>query len=137
LGAGGRTLDIADDHVCARRRVRVGGYSYRDHLIHGFSLTHFSGAGCAGFGDIPIMPTVAAVSSSPAVRGSANVASRYLARFEHRYEYGSPGDYSVVRDPGTRDSIGVQLTATTRTGAVCNRAAARRSPRQVWLSVRR
>ena len=94
----------------------AGGYSYRDRVIHGFSLTHFSGAGCAGFGDVPILPTRAAISGSPAVRDSADVAPRYLARFDNRHEDAEPGRYSVTLDPGSRDSIAVQLTATTRTG---------------------
>src|SRR5947199_10164591 len=37
----------------------AGGYSYGDRRIRGFGLTHFSGAGCGLFQDLPITPTVA------------------------------------------------------------------------------
>ncbi len=94
----------------------AGGYSYRDHVIRGFSLTHFSGAGCAGFGDVPILPTPGAVSESPAIAGSADVDSRYLNGFDHRHESASPGTYDVTLDPDSGRAIDVGLTATTRTG---------------------
>ncbi len=94
----------------------AGGYSYRDRLLRGFSLTHFSGAGCAGFGDVPILPTTAAVTSSPAVAGSGDVSPRYLAGFDHRDERASPGAYNVILAPSSSHPISVALTATTRTG---------------------
>jgi len=34
------------------------GYSYDDREISGFSLTHFSGAGCANNDELPLLPTV-------------------------------------------------------------------------------
>jgi len=35
----------------------AGGYTWDDRRIRGFSLTHLSGAGCAIFQDVPILPT--------------------------------------------------------------------------------
>src|SRR2546423_14225371 len=35
-----------------------GGYYYPDNHLQGFSLTHFSGAGCSAAQDIPFMPYV-------------------------------------------------------------------------------
>ena len=94
----------------------AGGYSYRDDRIRGFSLTHFSGAGCALFGDIPILPTSVPVSVSPALPGSSDVAARYVPRFDHRHESAVPGAYAVTLDPGSRTAIRTELTATMRTG---------------------
>ncbi len=43
-----------------------GGYQYNATKIRGFSLTHLNGVGCSGAnGDIPIMPYVGDVDSSP------------------------------------------------------------------------
>ncbi len=94
----------------------AGGYSYRDHLLRGFSLTHFSGAGCAGFGDVPILPVSGPISSSPAIPGSSDIASQYVPAFDHRHEQASPGSYSVTLSPSRAAAIEVHLTATTRTG---------------------
>jgi predicted alpha-1,2-mannosidase len=85
-----------------------GGYRYDDHTITGFSLTHLSGAGCRIFGDIPFLPTAAALDTSPA----ASLAP-YDSGFSHASESASPGDYSVTL---TRWSIGVELTTTVRAG---------------------
>src|ERR1700755_2682631 len=45
----------------------AGGYSYVDHEIKGFSLTHLSGAGCAGLGDVPLLPTTHAIDAAPSI----------------------------------------------------------------------
>ena len=58
-----------------------GGYAYSDSSITGFSLTHLSGPGCPGEGDVPILPTVGSVSTS-ATDG-----------FSHSNESASPGYY--------------------------------------------
>src|SRR5690348_16260865 len=43
-----------------------GGYQYTATRIRGLSLTHLSGVGCSGAnGDIPIMPQVGDITSSP------------------------------------------------------------------------
>jgi predicted alpha-1,2-mannosidase len=95
----------------------AGGYSFRDRRIRGFSLTHFSGAGCTGFRDVPLVPTAAPVTVAPPVRGSSDLQPRYVARFSHRRERAAPGDYRVVLDPGTRAAIATEVTATPRVAA--------------------
>src|SRR5581483_5313679 len=68
----------------ATRVAASGGYAYDAARIRGFSLTHLSGAGCRGAsGDVPFMPIVGGVSSSP----SADTTDRlYAARFAHANE---------------------------------------------------
>lgn len=83
----------------------AGGYRYAQHSIHGFSLTHFSGRGCAAYQDIPLMPLLAPPDHSPA-------GGNYGATFSHAGEVASPGFYHVRLDSG----IGVDLTVTPRTG---------------------
>jgi predicted alpha-1,2-mannosidase len=93
------------------------GYTYSDRSITGFDLDRFQGGGCAGFGDVPIMPTTAAITSSPARLLSANMDPALTATFDHAHESASPGRYSVVLNPGKTDAIGVDLGAATRAGA--------------------
>lgn len=87
-----------------------GGYQYDATTIRGFSLTHLNGVGCSGAnGDIPIMPYVGAVDSSP----SADTADKtYASAFSHDNEQAAPGYYKVGLDSGA----GAELTATPRTG---------------------
>jgi predicted alpha-1,2-mannosidase len=74
------------------------GYGYADTSITGFSVTHFSGAGCGNGGDLPFLAGLApAVTAFP---------------FQHAHEHASPGYYDVTSDDGIR----VELTATLRTG---------------------
>src|SRR5262249_2290984 len=40
-----------------------GGYDHGDGSFRGFSLTHMSGPGCGGYGDIPILPITGGVPS--------------------------------------------------------------------------
>jgi predicted alpha-1,2-mannosidase len=94
-----------------------GGYSYVDTKIGGFSLTHLSGAGCATFRDIPIMPTVAPVNESPAELVSAGLKPQFQASFDHDHEQATPGYYQVQLNPQTPQPINVELTATQRSGA--------------------
>ena len=77
-----------------------GGYEYNDSSITGFSLTHIAGPGCGAAGDIPVLPTVGAVS------GSATDS------FSHSNESANAGDYKVTLANG----VTTELTATTRTG---------------------
>ena len=77
-----------------------GGYEYTDSSITGFSLSHLSGPGCPGEGDVPILPTVGAVDTSA------------TDSFSHTGESASPGYYSVQ----TSNGITTELTTTTRTG---------------------
>ncbi len=93
-----------------------GGYDYRDHHIGGFGLTHLSGAGCAVYGDFPFMPTTEPLTTSPAPNAGPGLAGQFEPGFSHRGESGAPGYYSVQLHPKRGGAIGVELTATTRTG---------------------
>jgi predicted alpha-1,2-mannosidase len=77
-----------------------GGYSANSGKITGFSLVHLSGPGCKFGGDVPVLPTLGAV------RPAAD------EDFRRSRQVAQAGYYSVR----LRDGIGVQLTATTRTG---------------------
>ncbi|ONI85404.1 alpha-mannosidase [Actinosynnema sp. ALI-1.44] len=85
-----------------------GGYYYDDTRIKGFSLTHLSGAGCSTYQDIPFMPFVGQVTTSPAAD-----PNRYIAKFNRANETATPGYYGVTLGSGAK----VELTATQRTGA--------------------
>lgn len=82
-----------------------GGYRYSQSLIHGFSLTHFSGRGCSAYQDIPFFPTLGSLSTSP--------LSTNQAHFSHDHEIATAGYYSVRLD---ETQIQVALTVTPRTG---------------------
>jgi predicted alpha-1,2-mannosidase len=79
-----------------------GGYYYGDTAITGYALTHLSGPGCSGEGDVPILPTVRAVGKNPTLTTEPLV---------HRHETATPGYYQL--DAGGVDT---QLTTTTRSG---------------------
>jgi predicted alpha-1,2-mannosidase len=83
------------------------GYTYSDHRIERFSMTHIDGAGCNVSGDIPFMPTTQALVSAPPASGE-----RYSATFSHSHETAEPGYYSVLLGNG----INVELTTTLRSG---------------------
>ena len=85
----------------------TGWYKYPDSKIRGFSLTHFSGAGCPAYADFPFMPALGPVKPSP-----GSDWSDYAAAFSHEAEQSAPGFYSVRLGSG----IKVELTATARTG---------------------
>lgn len=93
-----------------------GGYTWDDRTIRGFSLTHLSGAGCAVFQDVPILPTTEPIAVSPSVAGTWDVAPRYLASFSHDDEAAEPGWYRVRLEPGTARATLVELAARTRSG---------------------
>jgi predicted alpha-1,2-mannosidase len=92
------------------------GYDYRDSHIRGFSLTHLAGAGCTLYGDFPVLPTTAALTQSPTVAGSGDLAGQFEPGFSHRNESASPGLYDVSAGKGRKQGIDTRLTATTRTG---------------------
>lgn len=96
----------------------AGGYSYVDTKIRGFSLTHLSGVGCAHFQDVPFLPTVVPVTTSPSTYRSYDIAPEYLAAsgFTHEQERAEPGYYQVKLDPAGASPINVELTATERAG---------------------
>jgi predicted alpha-1,2-mannosidase len=81
-------------------RPEGGGYEYNDSSITGFSLTHISGPGCGAAGDIPVLPTVGAVSTTA------------TDAFSHSNESATPGYYEVT----TSNGVKTELTATTRSG---------------------
>ncbi len=75
------------------------GYYYDLNSIQGFSVTHMSGAGCAGNnGEFPVMPTTD--------------TSKLVPTFSHANETARAGYYSVLLDT----QIKVELTATLRSG---------------------
>jgi predicted alpha-1,2-mannosidase len=79
-----------------------GGYNYDDSSITGYSLTHFSGPGCAIAGDFPVLPLTGALPTDP---GSAQEP------FSHSTETAHPGYYAV-----TAGGVRTQITVTQRTG---------------------
>src|SRR5579884_1718064 len=85
-----------------------GGYWYSDNHIRGFSLTHLNGAGCSAYSDIPFMPYVGTVTTSP-----ASSPTTYISTFSHSNESAVAGYYQVKLDNG----VNVELTATQRSGA--------------------
>jgi putative alpha-1,2-mannosidase len=83
------------------------GYRFSDTSIEHFSVTHFDGAGCPNNEDLPFLPIVGDVTPSPASNWAA-----YRAPYDKASEQAAPGYYKVDLNSG----IGVELTATTRTG---------------------
>ncbi len=84
-----------------------GGYRYNQSVIHGFSLTHFSGRGCPAYQDFPFMPTIGSLKTL------SDVTSVYSSSFSHQNEVASPGYYSVRLDA---KNIQAALTVTPRSG---------------------
>ena len=85
-----------------------GGYYHPDNTIKGFSLTHFSGRGCHVYQDIPFLPYVGSVTTSPAAHPSA-----FSSSFSHGNEHAHPGYYSVHLDTPNVDA---ELTVTPHAG---------------------
>lgn len=94
----------------AQKRNTPGGYLYAGTTVRGFSLTHLSGAGCAGGGDFLFMPLTHGVAVSPALDVRS---SDYTSGLSHTSEHAEAGFYRVTLENG----VSVELTATTRTGA--------------------
>lgn len=87
-----------------------GGYQYDATKIRGFSLTHLNGVGCSGAnGDIPIMPYVGDVDTSPT---SDATDAKYASDFSHADETSTAGYYKV----GLASGASAALTTTARTG---------------------
>jgi predicted alpha-1,2-mannosidase len=80
------------------------GYDHDNDRFTGFSMNHAS-AGCATFGDIPMLPTTTPIGSQPWY------AWERIAHDDT--EVGVPG-YYAVRFPET--GVSAELTATSRTG---------------------
>lgn len=87
----------------------ANGYSYAATRARGFSLTHVNGAGCnpGAAGDIPIMPWLGKVTTSPSADTTDAI---YASNFSHSNEKAAPGRYSVMLDSG----VGVDLAAADR-----------------------
>src|SRR3569833_510080 len=93
------------------RPAAPGGYEYSSNRMSGFSLTHLMGTGCAGAsGDIPFMPYVGDVTSSPA---DDLGAEKYGSTFSHDNETAQAGYYKVKLNNG----VIAELTATLRSGS--------------------
>jgi predicted alpha-1,2-mannosidase len=83
------------------------GYLYGAGRIRGFSLTHLSGAGCAGAsGDVPFMPITTAVASSPSQDLKDGV---YASDFSHADEQARAGDYQVRLANGVNVELGAAM----------------------------
>ncbi|MGW2510950.1 GH92 family glycosyl hydrolase [Streptomyces scopuliridis] len=85
-------------------------YSYNTTRLRGFSLTHVNGAGChpGAAGDVPIMPFVGDVDSSP----SADTKdAKYAANFSHANEKAEPGRYRLGLDSGAVTDLAVSERA--------------------------
>jgi predicted alpha-1,2-mannosidase len=106
-------VQLGPDTVPADRHS--GGYDYRDRHIRGFGMTHLSGAGCALYGDFPLLPTTEPLNASPAAHG-AGLKGRFEPGFSHAGERAWPGFYAVRLNPVHGGAIEAALTATTRTG---------------------
>lgn len=89
----------------------ANGYEYNATRVRGFSLTHVNGAGChpGAAGDVPIMPHVGDVDTSPT---ADTRDAKYASTFSHANESATPGRYTVGLDNGSR----VDLAVTTRAG---------------------
>jgi predicted alpha-1,2-mannosidase len=108
-------LQWSPDTIPSRTNYGAG-YSYEDTEVRGFSLTHWSGVGCPIMQDLPILPTMVPVESSPAVANSYSVTKTYVPSFRHGSERAEPGYYRVLLDEGTEREIEVELTAAPRAG---------------------
>jgi predicted alpha-1,2-mannosidase len=88
----------------------ANGYEYNVTKIRGFSLTHLSGAGCnpGAAGDVPIMPYVGDVTTSPT---ADTTDAKYVSTFSHANELASPGRYAVGLDNGVRTDLAVSTRA--------------------------
>jgi predicted alpha-1,2-mannosidase len=89
----------------------ANGYNYDVTRVRGFSLTHVNGAGCnpGAAGDVPIMPHVGAVTSSPS---GDKTDQTFASGFSHVNESASPGRYTVRLNSGAT----VDLATTKRAG---------------------
>ncbi|TCO48369.1 putative alpha-1,2-mannosidase [Kribbella antiqua] len=89
----------------------ANGYQYDVTRVRGFSLTHVNGAGCnpGAAGDVPIMPYVGTVDSSPT---ADTTDAKYASNFSHANESAKPGRYTVTLDSGVKTDLAV----TTRAG---------------------
>jgi len=88
-------------------RAPGGGYTFADTRLFGYSLTHISGPGCGGAGDVPILPLAGAFPAD----GNVTAAT---STFSHVGETAQAGYYSAVSTRG--GTVTTSLTATAHTG---------------------
>ncbi|GAA3373557.1 GH92 family glycosyl hydrolase [Streptomyces sannanensis] len=88
----------------------ANGYSYDTTRLRGLSLTHINGAGChpGAAGDVPVMPFVGNVDSSPT---ADTKDQKYAANFSHENELAEPGHYRVGLDSGATADLAVSERA--------------------------
>ncbi|MEV0638297.1 GH92 family glycosyl hydrolase [Streptomyces sp. NPDC050619] len=88
----------------------ANGYQYDTTRIRGLSLTHVNGAGCnpGAAGDVPIMPFVGDVTSSPSADTKDAV---YAADFSHADEKATPGRYTLGLASGAAADLAVSKRA--------------------------
>ncbi|MFE9823213.1 GH92 family glycosyl hydrolase [Streptomyces sp. NPDC005791] len=88
----------------------ANGYEYGVTRMRGLSLTHVNGAGCnpGAAGDVPIMPFVGDVTSSPSADTKDAV---YASGFSHDDERAVPGRYTVALDSGATADLAVSERA--------------------------
>lgn len=88
----------------------ANGYEYNATRIRGLSLTHVNGAGCnpGAAGDVPIMPFVGDVTSSPSADTKDAV---YASNFSHADERAVPGRYTLGLDSGAKADLSVSRRA--------------------------
>ncbi|MDH6622452.1 putative alpha-1,2-mannosidase [Streptomyces sp. LBL] len=88
----------------------ANGYQYDTKRIRGLSLTHVNGAGCnpGAAGDVPIMPFVGDVTSSPSADTKDAV---YAADFSHADEKATPGRYTLGLASGAAADLAVSKRA--------------------------
>jgi predicted alpha-1,2-mannosidase len=82
-------------------------YIYDEKQILGFSMTHLSGVGCPIYGDFAVLPTTAALTTSPGTNFDP-----YAAAFDHSNEQAHPGYYAITLANGIR----VEITVAERSG---------------------
>ncbi|MFD5877063.1 GH92 family glycosyl hydrolase [Streptomyces sp. NPDC060322] len=88
----------------------ANGYEYGVTRMRGLSLTHVNGAGCnpGAAGDVPIMPFVGDVTTSPSADSKDAV---YASGFSHDDERAVPGRYTVGLDSGATADLAVSERA--------------------------
>ncbi|MFC8019567.1 GH92 family glycosyl hydrolase [[Kitasatospora] papulosa] len=88
----------------------ANGYEYGVTRMRGLSFTHVNGAGCnpGAAGDVPIMPFVGDVTSSPSADTKDAV---YASGFSHDDERAVPGRYTVGLDSGATADLAVSERA--------------------------
>lgn len=89
----------------------ANGYAHDATRVRGFSLTHVNGAGChpGAAGDVPIMPHVGEITSSPTADTRDEI---FASDFSHADEKAEAGRYRV----GLASGATADLSVTTRAG---------------------